>query len=231
MSGRARWVAFAVVFGVLAAGLDSGAAQTAPRNAMPATSTAEDNAAADVGAAAAAPDEPPSKTFGPEDCKRLPGGNAPLNRLTRMVGAMAVKNLELTYLGKPLHKLAEEDFADLAGLLEQCKEVDSKLAAFQSRRLKALIEDAKTTRAVSLEWFEDVRIEVLQMSGRSDDIRRLHDLMTELNNRQFEMTPADLRKYFAWLAERRDALYAEAAKRVAPARPFDPGPTSPSGSN
>ena len=32
-------------------------------------------------------------------------------------------------------------------------------------------------------------------------------------------------------AERRDALYAEAAKRVAPARPFDPGPTSPSGSN
>ena len=119
-----------------------------------------------------------------------------VNRLTRMVGAMAVKNLELTYLGKPLHQLAEEDFADLAGLLEQCKEVDSKLAAFQSRRLKALIEDAKTTRAVSLEWFEDVRIEVLQMSGRSDDIRRLHDLMTELNNRQFEMTPADLRKYF-----------------------------------
>ena len=61
----------------------------------------------------------------------MPGGNAPLNRLTRMVGAMAVKNLELTYLGKPLHQLAEEDFADLAGLLEQCKEVDSKLAAFQ----------------------------------------------------------------------------------------------------
>ena len=148
-----------------------------------------------------------------------------------MVGALAVKNLELTYLGKPLHRWGAEDFADLAGMLEQCREVDAKLAAFQSRRLKALVEDAKTARARSLEWFDEVRVEALLMEGRSEDIRRIHDLMTELNNRRLEMTTADLREFSAWLSKRRDALYAEAAKRAAPARLFDPGPPSPSGSN
>lgn len=227
MSARTRWAMIVAVLGALAAGAGSGAAQTAARP----TPGAGDNAAGDVGTARPPADKPSSKVFGPQDCKRLPGGNAPLNRLTRMTGALAVKNLELTYLGKPLHQLGAEDFADLAGLLEQCGKVDAKLAAFQSRRLKALIEDAKGARARSLDWFNNVRVEVLLMEGRPEEIRRIHNLMAELDNRRLEMTAADLREFSAWLSKRRDDLYAEAAKRAAPARLFDPGPTSPSESN
>ena len=42
------------------------------------------------------------KEFTSQDCAKLPGGNAPINRLARLEGKLSIRNLELTYYGKPL---------------------------------------------------------------------------------------------------------------------------------
>ena len=115
------------------------------------------------------------KVFRDADCLILKGGTAPLNRLTRMQGGLAVTNLNLTYLGKPLHKLNADDFRILLELLMQCKKIDAEVANYQAKRLQILVEDARTSHDSSLAWFADVKTEVAKMTGTAADIRRVHD--------------------------------------------------------
>lgn len=169
------------------------------------------------------------KVFRDADCLILKGGTAPLNRLTRMQGGLAVTNLNLTYLGKPLHKLNANDFRILPELLMQCEKIDAEVANYQAERLQILVEDARTSHDSSLAWFADVKTEVAKMTGTAADIRRVHDLETELQSRNMEMTRADMRRMVDWLGEQRDLLYQKPRKgpEINGVGLFNPGPTLP----
>ncbi len=167
-----------------------------------------------------------------QDCGILDGNTAPLNRLTRIKGGLALSNLNLTYLGKPLHKLTNDDFRILPALLIQCKNSDPALAKYQAKRLRALVQDARSSYERSIAWFQKIKSEVLRMTGTLADIRRIHDLESQLPGRSLQVTSAEMTEMAAWLNAQRDLLYQKkpADRRGNGVGLFDPGPSLPPGS-
>jgi hypothetical protein len=167
------------------------------------------------------------------DCTRLPGGNAPVNRISRMEVKLSVDNLNFTYFGKPLHALTKEDFTVLQELVPHCMESTNVSFVKAIVDLQTAVTEAQETCARSLEWIAEsvARADALQPS--SQGVKELHNIWTSMLNRQLEMLPNDFRFLAEHLSKRRTELYAAfAPKRTFGARsrlksPFEPGPVEP----
>lgn len=161
----------------------------------------------------------------PDDCKKLPGGNAPINRLARLDGGISVRNLDLTYLGKPLFELTAPDYAYLEALWPLCGTFDAETAPKVATRLKGLVEDAKAVRRDSLDWIKQTEQEAKALKPGQDGIEKVHDFWQQMLNREFEMLESDMSYIAAVLSKRRDELYAAPQTRQRTlVSPFDPGP-------
>lgn len=160
-----------------------------------------------------------------EDCSKLPGGNAPINRIARLEGGLSVRNLDLTYLGKPLFELTDEDFEFLKVLWPLCKTFDEGLASTVAGRLKAVVSDAKAVRQDSLDWIKQVETEAQALKPGQAGIEKIHDFWQQMLNREFEMLQSDMSYIAGVLSKRRDELYAAPEQRQRTlVSPFDPGP-------
>lgn len=159
------------------------------------------------------------------DCERLPGGNAPIGRIARLQGGISVRNLELTYFGKPLHQFTDNDYETLKELWPICETFDESVAGRVARKMEAVIEDAKVARQASLDWISETERELGRLPPGPESIRRVHDLWQEMLNREFEMLASDLAYIAKQIAEKRDELYGERKPRPRTlVSPFDPGP-------
>ncbi len=180
-------------------------------------------------------DDPEKKEFTPQDCAKLPGGNAPINRLARLEGKLSVRNLELTYFGKTLALLTAQDFDVLRRLIPFCQDTSSAVADLLVNRLSELVSEAQATRAETIEWIKQKIAEVDAMEPTPQSIETIHNYWAEMLNRQFEMTPGDLRYLADYLDRKRNEFYAEAGRVRTPTDMFVPSPTesrdgqSPSG--
>lgn len=180
-------------------------------------------------APAGVPGAPPPVSKGPEpraeDCKRLPGGNAPINRLARLEGGISVRNLELTYFGKPLFEFTDDDYDFLKALWPLCKTFDESTAPEVAKRLKGLIDDAKAVRQDSLNWIKKTERQAKALKPGQESIEIVHDLWQQMLNREFQMTSIDMAYISGVLGKRRDELYTESETRQRTlVSPFDPGP-------
>ena len=97
------------------------------------------------------------------DCDRIPGGNAPVQRIARLQGGLSVRNLELTYFEKPLFALTDNDIDYLQNLWPQCGTFESDVAAKIAPKLKALISDAKIARQDTLDWIGEVEAQIARL--------------------------------------------------------------------
>lgn len=158
------------------------------------------------------------------DCEKLPGGNAPVQRMARLEGGMSVRNLEMTYFDKPLYALTANDLAYLRELWPQCGTFEADVADRIATRLGALISDAKGARQDSLDWIAQVENDIATLQPGDESIRKIHDLWQEMLNREFEMLQSDLQYLARKLSEKRDELYAgQQPRQRTLVNPFDPG--------
>lgn len=161
----------------------------------------------------------------PEGCRSLPGGNAPINRLARIEGGISVRNLELTYFGKPLFKFEEDDYHKLESLWPACGTFNAEAAPKVAHRLKSLIDDAKGVRQDSLDWIKQTEAAAKALKPSQESIEKIHDFWQQMLNREFQMTTTDMAYVSGVLSKRRDELYATPASRQRTLiSPFDPGP-------
>lgn len=183
---------------------------------------AQGSGAGGAGGAKPAAGKPTAK---PEGCKALPGGNAPISRLARIEGGISVRNLELTYFGKPLFKFEEDDYRELESLWPACGTFDAEAAPKVALRLKALIDDAKGVRQETLDWIKTIEGQAKALKPGQDSIEKIHDFWQQMLNREFQMTATDMAYISGVLSKRRDELYATPASRQRTLiSPFDPGP-------
>lgn len=192
----------------------------------PAGSAARSQAGADADERKPAPGRTaPKITVRPEDCKKLPGGNAPINRLARLDGGISVRNLDLTYLGKPLFEFTDYDYEYLEALWPECSTFAAETAPKVARRLKELVEDAKTVRRDSLEWIKQTERDAKALKPGHAGIEKIHDMWQQMLNREFEMLESDMSYIGDVLSKRRDELYtAPQPQQRTLVSPFDPGP-------
>ena len=159
-----------------------------------------------------------------EDCAKLPGGNAPVQRMARLQSGMSVRNLGLTYFGKPLYALTDADIAYLRTLWPECGTYDATVAEEIAKKLGSLITDAKAARQKSLDWISKTEKDIAKLKPGDESIRKIHDLWQEMLNREFEMLPGDLQYLAKKLSEKRDALYTgQQSRQRTLVNPFDPG--------
>ena len=159
------------------------------------------------------------------DCERIPGGNAPIQRIARVEGGLSVRNLELTYLEKPLHALTQQDLEYLRALWPFCATFEEPVANLIADQLAVLLDDAKSARQQSLDWISEVEAQVSALPPGEDSIRTIHDLWQQMLNREFEMLKSDLHYLAGVLSEKRNELYrSEQERQRTLIKPFDPGP-------
>lgn len=172
------------------------------------------------------PSAPPEKpSVRADDCNKLPGGNAPINRLARLDGGISVRNLDLTYLGKPLFEFTDQDYEFLTALWPVCSTFDEETAPKVASKLKELIEDAKAVRQDSLDWIKQTERQAKALKANQAGIEKIHDFWQQMLNREFEMLGSDMSYIAAILTKRRDELYtAPQAQQRTLISPFDPGP-------
>lgn len=177
-----------------------------------------------IAQAPAAPATPPADTKS-ADCAKVPGGNAPVQRMARLEGGMSVRNLELTYFEKPLYKLSDSDIDYLRRLWPECGTFEPEVADAIAKRLSVLVSDARAARQVSLDWISEVEAKLEALEPGEDSIRTVHDLWQQMLNREFEMLPSDLQYLAGLITKKRDALYQGREQRQRTLiSPFDPGP-------
>lgn len=158
------------------------------------------------------------------DCEKLPGGNAPVQRMARLQGGMSVRNLEMTYYGKPLYALTAGEIAYLRELWPQCGTFEVEVADRIASKLGTLISDAKGARQDSLDWIAQVEKDIAKLQPGDESIRKIHDLWQDMLNREFEMLQGDLQYLAKKLSAKRDELYTGQQQRQRTLiSPFDPG--------
>lgn len=158
------------------------------------------------------------------DCSKIPGGNAPIELISRLEGGMSVRNLEFTYYGKPLHQLTPEDFDTIHAIWLYCNTYEPEVADTAIDKLEAVVSDAKAARRDSLAWIEETKKKVDALKPGEKSIRQIHDMWQEMLNREFEMLKSDLDYLARYLTKQRQALYASPEQRQRTlVSPFDPG--------
>jgi hypothetical protein len=158
----------------------------------------------------------------PAQCARLPGGNAPVQRIARLSGQLSINSLRFTYFDKPLADLTSADFDEIEALTATCQgsagEAIKEIRAFRSK-----VEEANAARGKTLNWIEKSRIEIGRMKGGAADLERLQELWVEMLSRTEEMLPTDRSPLARDIVLKQEAIYkATELPRQSPVWPPEP---------
>jgi hypothetical protein len=139
-------------------------------------------------------------------CARLPGGNAPVERIARLSGQLSINSLRFTYFGKPLAELTSADFDEIEALTATCRGAAGE-ALREIRTFRAKVEEANAARGKTLNWIEQSRVEIGRMKGGAADLQRLQELWVEMLSRTEEMLPADRAPLARAIVLKQDEIY------------------------
>lgn len=160
------------------------------------------------------------------DCANIPGGNAPISRIARIEGGLAVRSLSLTYYGKSLDQLTDQDWRYLEELWPLCGTYETEVAAVLATQARKVINESKAVQAATRDWMRSTRAKVESLSPVHDDIVVIHNLWQEMLNRELDMSVAEFADMTTFMKEAQQKLYnANAQGKRMLVRPFDPGPT------
>ncbi|EKE69507.1 hypothetical protein [Oceanibaculum indicum] len=155
-------------------------------------------------------------------CARLPGGNAPVDRIARLSGQLSVNSLIFTYYGKPLAELTSSDFDEIEALTATCRgsagDAMKEIRAFRSK-----VEEANAARGKTLDWIEKSQVEIGRMKGGPTDLERLQELWVEMLARSEEMLPTDRAPLARAIVLKQEAIYKSTdLPRQSPVWPPEP---------
>ena len=160
------------------------------------------------------------------DCANLPGGNAPISRIARLEGGLAVRSLSLTYYGKSLDQLTDQDWRYLEELWPLCGTYEKDVAAVLATQARKVINESKAVQAATRDWMRATKAEVEGLSPVHNDIVVIHNLWQEMLNRELDMSVAEFAEMTAFMKDAQQKLYdANTQGKRMLVRPFDPGPT------
>lgn len=157
--------------------------------------------------AAAAQEQAPKSDF---DCKRLPGGNAPVPRIAQLKTPLAVRSLELIYFSKRLADLSAADFDELARAYPACNEKTDPNAAATMQGFRTVVETAQRNRREAAAWIAAIKAEAGRLPTTREGIIRITTMWYEMEMKTPDLMPADARDLAEFLAGRMNELYAKA---------------------
>ena len=164
--------------------------------------------------AAAAQAQTPQRNQG-FDCQRLPGGNAPVQRIAQLSTPLAVRSLELTYFGKRLADLTEEDFDQLNQAYPMCNQTTDPNAGATMQHFRAVVLVAQKNRRETADWIEKMKFEAGGLAPTREGVIRITIMWYEMEMKSPDLMPVDARDLAAFLAGRMNELYARAPVRRA----------------
>lgn len=160
-------------------------------------------------------------------CSRLPGGNAPVQRIARLSGQLSINSLRYTYFEKPLAELTADDFDQIEALTAACQGSAGE-AMKEIRAFRAKVEEANAARGKTLNWIEKSQVEIGRMKGGAADLERLQELWVEMLSRTEEMLPADRAPLARAIVLKQEAIYkATELPRQSPVWPPEPNTGQP----
>lgn len=161
-------------------------------------------------------------TGGEAQCTRLPGGNAPVQRIARLSGRLSVNSLRHTYFDKMLADLTAADFDQILALTARCQGGAGE-AIEEIRAFRAKVEEANAARGKALNWIEKSQVEIGKLGNRPQDLERLQELWVEMLARSEEMLPTDRAPLARAIVMKQEAIYkATALPPQSPVWPPEP---------
>lgn len=155
-------------------------------------------------------------------CARLPGGNAPVQRIARLSGQLSVNSLTFTYFDKPLSDLTAADFDEIETLTAACQG-EAGEAMRDIRAFRAKVLEANAARRATINWVEQSQVEIGRMKGGAADLQRLQELWVEMLARSEEMLPGDRAPLARAIVLKQDEIYkATDLPRQSPVWPPEP---------
>lgn len=155
-------------------------------------------------------------------CTRLPGGNAPVERIARLSGQLSINSLRYTYFDKPLAELTAADFDQIEAITASCQGGAGE-AIREVRAFRAKVEEANAARGQTLNWIEKNRVEIGRMGNGPKDLQRLQVLWAEMLARTEEMLPTDRAPLARAIVLKQEAIYkATDLPRQSPVWPPEP---------
>lgn len=155
-------------------------------------------------------------------CARLPGGNAPVERIARLSGQLSINSLTFTYFGKPLSDLTAADFDEIEALTATCRGSAGD-AMKEIRAFRAKVQEANAARRATVNWVEQSQVEIGRMKGGAADLQRLQELWVEMLARSEEMLPGDRAPLARAIVLKQDEIYkATDLPRQSPVWPPEP---------
>ena len=148
-----------------------------------------------------------------DKCGKIAEGGPTIEKLSRLEGAMSVRNLEFKYFDKFLFNLTDQDFNELKTLKPSCDGSAEEIAVMIFDKLKQKISEAKETRDNTIKWMEKTKKELQSLSVSPTAVKKIHNTWKEMESRSQEMLDDDL-KYFAKFLDRiRRRIYEESTKQ------------------
>jgi 6-pyruvoyl-tetrahydropterin synthase len=156
-------------------------------------------------------------------CGTIAEGGSTIEKLSRLEGAMSVRNLEFKYFDKFLFNLTDQDFNELKTLKPSCDGSAEEIAVMIFDKLKQKISEAKETRDNTIKWMEKTKKELQSLSVSPTTVKKIHNTWKEMESRSQEMLNDDLKYFAKFLNQIRRRVYEESAKQPSgPIKPFYP---------
>ena len=158
-----------------------------------------------------------------DKCGAITEGGPTIEKLSRLEGAMSVRNLEFKYFDKFLFNLTDQDFNELKALKPNCDGSSEEIAVMIFDKLKQKISEAKETRDNTIKWMEKTKKELQSLSVSPTAVKKIHNTWKEMESRSQEMLNDDLKYFAKFLNQIRRRVYEESAKQPSDLiKPFDP---------
>ena len=158
-----------------------------------------------------------------DKCGTITEGGSTIEKLSRLEGAMSVRNLEFKYFDKFLFNLTDQDFNELKTLKPSCDGSAEEIAVMIFDKLKQKISEAKETRDNTIKWMEKTKKELQSLSVSPTAVKKIHNTWREMESRSQEMLNDDLKYFAKFLNQIRRRVYEESAKQPSGSvKPFYP---------
>lgn len=151
-----------------------------------------------------APQPPPASAA---ECARLPGGNAPVNKIAELNQPLSPRSLDLTYFNKRLADLTDEDFDRIADLATRCNRTQARAAAEKTKRLREIVRESQSVRVETLSKVESGKAALSKVKTSREKMEWLNDAWMGLPLLADTITKTDLREYAAWIARSLQSVY------------------------
>ena len=158
-----------------------------------------------------------------DKCGTIAEGGPTIEKLSRLEGAMSVRNLEFKYFDKFLFNLTDQDFSELKALKPNCDGSSEEIAVMIFDKLKQKISEAKETRDNTIKWMEKTKKELESLSVSPTAVKKIHNTWKEMESRSQEMLDDDLKYFAKFLNQIRRRIYEESSKQPSDLiKPFYP---------